>query len=62
MCDDGSCANKKKKCSACKNTQKMKMLGLIHSKSAHKTRKRGIPIWALNARKGGVNVLGKYVG
>jgi len=58
MCGGGSCSNKKKKCKKC---VKEKMLSLIQSKSVRKPSKKKVLTCFLAARKGGVNVLGKYV-
>ena len=61
MCDGGgggSCKNKKKKCNKC---AREKMLSLIGYKGSKRKPKTIIPNFALYARKGGANVLGKYV-
>lgn len=59
MCGGGSCANNKKKCKKC---AREKMLSLIGSKTSKMKGRKLIPTFALAARKGGANVLGKYVG
>lgn len=61
MCDGGgggSCKNKKKKCNKC---AREKMLSLIGSNCSKRKAKTSIPTFAIYARKGGANVLGKYV-
>ncbi len=58
MCESGSCKDKKKKCNKC---AREKMLSLIGSKGSKRKPKTIIPNFALYARKGGANVLGKYV-